>query len=398
MNKVITINLNGLAYQLEENGYEALRTYLDHAARQLEGNPDKDEIIADIEQAIADKFRAVLGVNKTVVVTKEVEAVIAAMGPVQTGTETAADAAAGASHAGSARREDGTSGQSSSDPSESGPAGRRRLFKISDGAKICGVCNGLAAYFDLDVTIVRVAFAFLALMWGTGILLYFLMALILPEASTPADKAAAFGGPSTAEEFIRRARAGYYEGMKTFHDRRAHREWKRKFKQEMRGWKYGFQRDMQENAQRWQQNWQGHAPWTPGALIVWPVSILMQLALFAVALFAILSLIAHGSAFGLLLPAGIPVWVGVIFLLVVYHFLTLPLRGWRHACLWRAGYGYGYRSHPGGFFDAVVWVAFLIMAVWLADHYVPRFHELLQNLPPVLHEFVDSVQAWWNKR
>jgi len=42
MNRVIPINLNGNAYQLEESGYEALRAYLDHAARRLESNPDKD--------------------------------------------------------------------------------------------------------------------------------------------------------------------------------------------------------------------------------------------------------------------------------------------------------------------------------------------------------------------
>ena len=43
MNRVITINLNGVAYQLEESGYEQLRAYLDQAGRQLEGNPDRDE-------------------------------------------------------------------------------------------------------------------------------------------------------------------------------------------------------------------------------------------------------------------------------------------------------------------------------------------------------------------
>src|ERR1017187_2205734 len=83
MNKVITINLNGVAYQLEENGFEALRAYLDSASRRLGANPDKDEIMADIEQAIAEKFRAFLGANKTVVVTKEVEGVIGEMGPVE---------------------------------------------------------------------------------------------------------------------------------------------------------------------------------------------------------------------------------------------------------------------------------------------------------------------------
>ncbi len=41
MQKVITINLNGNAYQLDETGYDALRAYLDHADAQLGANPDK---------------------------------------------------------------------------------------------------------------------------------------------------------------------------------------------------------------------------------------------------------------------------------------------------------------------------------------------------------------------
>ena len=93
MNKVITINLNGNAYQLEEDGYEALRAYLETAAQRLGSNPDRDEIIADIEQAIADKFRGVLGPNKTVVVSKEVRDVIAQMGPVQDDSGAASESA-----------------------------------------------------------------------------------------------------------------------------------------------------------------------------------------------------------------------------------------------------------------------------------------------------------------
>src|SRR5271157_5700431 len=83
MNKVIIINLNGNAYQLEEDAYDALRAYLDTARARLEGNPDRDEIIADIEQAIAEKFRGSLGANKSVVLLSEVKAVIAEMGPVE---------------------------------------------------------------------------------------------------------------------------------------------------------------------------------------------------------------------------------------------------------------------------------------------------------------------------
>ena len=52
MQKVITINLNGNAYQVDEAGYAALVAYLEGAERQLKDNPDRAEIIAaDIEQA-----------------------------------------------------------------------------------------------------------------------------------------------------------------------------------------------------------------------------------------------------------------------------------------------------------------------------------------------------------
>src|SRR5271163_2213056 len=104
MNKVITINLGGTAYQLEEGGYDALRAYLDTATARLQGNPDRDEILSDIERAIAEKFRALLGSYKTVVVSKEVAAVLAEMGPIEAESGEAANpgASSGASEHGTA--------------------------------------------------------------------------------------------------------------------------------------------------------------------------------------------------------------------------------------------------------------------------------------------------------
>ncbi len=83
MRKVISINLNGQAYHLEETGYEALRAYLDAAASQLRNNPDRAEIVADLEQAIAEKCAACLAPNKNVVSAPEVDRIIAEMGPVR---------------------------------------------------------------------------------------------------------------------------------------------------------------------------------------------------------------------------------------------------------------------------------------------------------------------------
>ena len=91
MNKVITINLNGNAYQVDEIGYQALGDYLDQAKAQLGDNPDIEEIIADLEQAIADKCNRFLGPNKSVVSTNELQTILEEMGPVETG-ETESDA------------------------------------------------------------------------------------------------------------------------------------------------------------------------------------------------------------------------------------------------------------------------------------------------------------------
>ena len=48
--------------------------------------------------------------------------------------------------------------------------------------KILGVCAGLGAHFDLDPTIVRIAFILFSFFGGSGVLLYLILALIMPKA------------------------------------------------------------------------------------------------------------------------------------------------------------------------------------------------------------------------
>ncbi len=56
-----------------------------------------------------------------------------------------------------------------------------RLHKSASDKKICGVCAGIAEWLGADPTIIRIAWAVLACGWGTGILLYFICAFVLPE-------------------------------------------------------------------------------------------------------------------------------------------------------------------------------------------------------------------------
>ena len=61
---------------------------------------------------------------------------------------------------------------------------RKRLYKSRNNKMICGVCSGIADYFNIDPSIVRVLWAVLALAAGTGVLAYIACAIILPEGDT----------------------------------------------------------------------------------------------------------------------------------------------------------------------------------------------------------------------
>ena len=57
----------------------------------------------------------------------------------------------------------------------------KKLYKASEGKWIDGVCAGVAEYFGIDPTIVRVLWAVVSLLWGFGILLYIACMIIIPR-------------------------------------------------------------------------------------------------------------------------------------------------------------------------------------------------------------------------
>ena len=60
---------------------------------------------------------------------------------------------------------------------------KKRLYKLQNWKKIFGVCGGIAEYFDIDPTIVRLLWIFLVFCAGTGVLAYIVAALIMPNKS-----------------------------------------------------------------------------------------------------------------------------------------------------------------------------------------------------------------------
>ena len=61
----------------------------------------------------------------------------------------------------------------------------KKLYKSASDKKLCGVCGGLAKYFAIDVTLVRLIWAFATLCSiGIGILAYIICALVIPDDPT----------------------------------------------------------------------------------------------------------------------------------------------------------------------------------------------------------------------
>ena len=199
MKKVVTVNLGGNAYQLEEDGFAVLSGYLDNARTRLHGNPDVDEILADLELAIADKAHRFLRANKTVVTLREVEQIAAEMGPVDASEDVAPTRSAPLGRTASAQLL----------PPEP-DRGMARLYRLTgeDEKMLAGVCAGLAARSGIDVSIVRIAVVALTLATsGLATIGYFLLALIVPPARTPQQQAAAYGVPFDARGVLDQAKS-----------------------------------------------------------------------------------------------------------------------------------------------------------------------------------------------
>jgi len=151
----VTVTLNRSTLQFDEAAFQRLEQYLADARRALEGNPDREEILADLEQAVANQCVRRLAAGAATVTLAELQPALEEIGPVQA-------PGAAASTPGSASRP---------------------LQQVSEGALISGVCLGLARYFGLDVTLLRIAAVLLLFATGGGmILVYIALMLLMPYA------------------------------------------------------------------------------------------------------------------------------------------------------------------------------------------------------------------------
>jgi phage shock protein PspC (stress-responsive transcriptional regulator) len=368
MNTVIIVNLNGNAFHIEEPGYVSLRAYLDGAGAQLKDNPDKSEIMSDLEQAIADKCAHYLQPHKNVLTVAEIDSVLKEMGPVQSDGGATNPAAA-------APPRPSTAGGETAAP--------RRLYQIREGAMLSGVCTGFAAYLNVDVTVIRIAFVVLALLTGgLWIIAYLAMMLVIPFAHTDEELAAAAGTPFNAQEVIDRAKKHYsqFKNDREWrqHWRRQRREWRRKWHEGVYWWAHNLQRNVQQVSVHTSYFAQVFA----GLMI--PLFALLSIAMFALFIAALVTLTTTGAIFGVSLAASMPLWVAALLLCLVYGFIASPLHHARRAIYMQRG---GYQPWFAAW-DGIFSVGLMAVVGWFAYTHVPQVHDFIQHFP-------ENVQTMW---
>lgn len=168
MKKTLTINLGGIVFHIDEDAYLSLNHYLESLKIFFSNEEGSVDILNDIESRIAEILNGKRTETNQVITMEEVNEVIAIMGqPVEIDQE-------------ESRKKDKDA------PGEE--KGEKRFFRNPDEKIIAGVCSGIAAYFNLDPVWVRLIFLVFTFAGGSGILLYLVLWVVIPEAQTTTEK------------------------------------------------------------------------------------------------------------------------------------------------------------------------------------------------------------------
>jgi phage shock protein PspC (stress-responsive transcriptional regulator) len=375
MERVVTINLNGNPYQLEEPAYDALRSYMSRAEAALGQNPDKAEIVRDLEQAIADKCSTHLSPGKTVISAAEMTRVLEEMGPVE-----------GEAEDGAQQQQAGASPQH--EPWR--PA--RRLYRIYDNGAWTGVSAGMAAYAGIDVAWVRVFWVLSGLFTGGfTCLVYLVMIFAVPVASTSEELAAAHGAPFNAQEVIDRAKREYGRFAETSGEnwRNEERRWRRSWRQQQRAW---------------DQTWSNSNPATAGAMApAQPVGYVERMfaglfafvfsiitaALLIAFLIAFFSILSNGSVMGWTPPGDVPTWLVLVVLAIAYAAISSPF-----SALQRTSYATLSGRRTGGATDGLATLAIVLIVGVFAWTYSPDARDFIEQGYIVIRDFV----TYWSSQ
>lgn len=186
MNKTVNINLGGMFFHIDEDAYQKLTRYFDAIKRSLSNTSGQDEIIKDIEMRVSELLTEKQQTAKHVVGLKDVDEVITIMGQPE-----------------DYRIDDEEAEKTSTNYTFSN---NRKLYRDRENGMVGGVLAGLGHYFGIDKVWLRILLLISVFAWGTGVLAYIILWIVMPEATTTAEKLQMTGEPVTISNIEKKVR------------------------------------------------------------------------------------------------------------------------------------------------------------------------------------------------
>ncbi|MBO4475109.1 MAG: PspC domain-containing protein [Bacteroidales bacterium] len=174
MKRVVTAGIGGRSFTINDDAYGRLESYL-NLFRAHVREVGTQEVMDDLESRIAELFYAEVGDGTRVVDMELVEKVISQLG-MPDGSSTEAEEPVNAV---------------------------RKLYRDTEDVRIAGVCSGLALYFGIDTSLVRILMLVALIAGSVGFWLYVILWIAVPKAVTPAQKCELRGLAPTAGNMAR---------------------------------------------------------------------------------------------------------------------------------------------------------------------------------------------------
>lgn len=194
MKRNITVNICGSLYNIDEDAYTLLNKYLDDTRAFFSRQPEGKEIADDIEWRVSELMSEMRESGSAIVTIEDVQNIIQRVGTPEEMDETnAGPDLATESH-------DNGTVPPPPPATNSGIKAEKKLYRDFDHKMLGGVLAGFGQYFGIDPLWLRLLALVLAVVsWGTAIILYILLWILIPPATTPADKLRMRGEPVNME-------------------------------------------------------------------------------------------------------------------------------------------------------------------------------------------------------
>src|SRR5690554_499266 len=169
MKKTLSINISGILFHIEEDGYTTLKAYLDAINKHFSHYEDNQEIITDIENRIAEIFLSYLKNNKQVITAENVSNLIEKMGTIADFKADEKDLEPNPSESREDAQEENDFYKYITPPNPEAAKGYKKLTRLPNRKILGGVCAGFAHYLALHPLWTRLINILLLLSGGFNI-------------------------------------------------------------------------------------------------------------------------------------------------------------------------------------------------------------------------------------